>query len=93
MYILATEFASFTTQAAALYENLDGEAELSTIENQLKIILHSDGLGHFCVTGHIMDEAGVGNTLRYELNIDQTQLQSTIKELNMLLEKYPERKV
>jgi hypothetical protein len=92
--IMTTELAAFAKQASALYESLTGEAEFTTLEEQLKIKLCGDGIGHISVTGYVRDEVGVGfNTLEYELAIDQTQLKSTIDDLFRLLEKYPERKV
>ena len=92
--VMATELAVFTKQTSALFENLSGEAELTTLEDQLKIKLCGDGIGHICVSGYVRDQVGIGfNTLQYELAIDQTQLKSSIEELIKLLDEYPERKV
>ena len=94
LVILASELSLFASSISKLYEQLDGEAEFKTMEDQLYIKCRGDGLGHIAVTGYIRDAVGTGyNTLNYELALDQTQLKRTIDELDQVLKEYPERKV
>ena len=94
LMILAPELSLFASGISKLYEQLDGEAEFKTMEDQLYIRCRGDGLGHIAVTGYIRDAVGTGyNTLNYELALDQTQLKRTIDELDKVLKEYPERKV
>jgi hypothetical protein len=94
LMILAPELSLFASGISKLYEQLDGEAEFKTMEDQLYIKCRGDGLGHIAVTGYIRDAIGtVYNTLNYELALDQTQLKRTINELDKVLKEYPERKV
>ena len=94
LMILAPELSLFASGTSKLYDQLDGEAEFKTMEDQLYIKCRGDGLGHIAVTGYIRDAIGTGyNTLNYELALDQTQLKRTIDELDIVLKEYPERKV
>ena len=94
LMILAPELSLFASRISKLYEQLDGEAEFKTMEDQLYIKCRGDGLGHIAVTGYIRDAIGTGyNTLNYELALDQTQLKRTIDEFDKVLKEYPERKV
>ena len=94
LMILAPELSLFASRISKLYEQLEGEAEFKTMEDQLYIKCRGDGLGHIVVTGYMSDEIGSGyNTLNFELALDQTQLKRTIDELDKVLKEYPERKV
>lgn len=94
LMILAPELSLFASGISKLYEQLDGEAEFQTMEDQLYIRCRGDGLGHIAVTGYVKDAIGTGyNTLNYELALDQTLLKRTIDELDKVLKEYPERKV
>ena len=94
LMILAPELSLFASGISKLYEQLDGEAEFKTMEDQLYIKCRGDGLGHITVTGYMKDTTGTGyNTLNFELSLDQTQLKRTIDELDKVLKEYPERKV
>ncbi len=94
LMILAPDLSLFASRIAELYEQLDGEAEFKTMEDQLYIKCRGDGLGHIAVTGYMRDTIGTGyNTLNFELALDQTQIKRTIDELDKVLKEYPERKV
>lgn len=94
LMILTFELSLFASKISKQYEQLDGEAEFQTMEDQLYIKCRGDGLGHIAVTGYMRDATGTGcNTLNFELALDQTQLKRTIDELDQVLQEYPERKV
>jgi hypothetical protein len=80
--ITYTDLVNFAGQVHSLYQTLQGAAEFKTIENQIKLKLTNDGLGHLTVTGHLMDQAGAGNKLIFAFDFDQTILQRTMIELD-----------
>ena len=82
LMITYTDLVNFAGQVHALYQTLQGSAEFKTIEDQIKLKLTADGLGHLTVTGHLMDQAGNGNKLIFTFDFDQTILQRTMIELD-----------
>jgi hypothetical protein len=79
--ILLQELELFRDQLTVLQQSLKGEAEFTTIENQLYLKLKADHLGHIGIEGYVMDDAGVGNKLDFSFEIDQSFLKSTLDEL------------
>ncbi|MHB1498853.1 MAG: WapI family immunity protein [Acidimicrobiales bacterium] len=75
------ELARFRKQLQDLYRTLEGEARLESIEDWLNIVATGDGLGHVNVVGSAMDEPGMGNELRFRLQLDQTYLPAIIDSL------------
>ena len=88
---LTDEFSRFLDKLQNLYKSLEGTAEFKTIEEQLYIKASGDGKGHVIIEGEALDEAGIGNRLNFNLEIDQTDLSSTIKQLKELVKHYPVR--
>jgi hypothetical protein len=75
------ELASFQTELANLYKSLSGSAKLVALEGWLSFEITGDGMGHFSCTGEVMDGFIQGNTLSFNLNIDQTFLPEILKNL------------
>ncbi len=88
---MSGDFSSFLTQLNDLYDTLSGTAEFNTIEGQLFLVAEGDGKGHIDVHGEARDGVGTGNQLLFELELDQTQLAKTIKELKNIVAEYPLR--
>ena len=88
---VSQELAEFYRQGMILYETLKGSAEFSTLERQLGFILTSNSLGHIELKGEARDVAGTGNTLKFSLTFDQTQLRSSLAQLAELLSIYKVR--
>jgi len=84
--VTASEMREFLVELETLYRDLKGQAKFVTIEDQIRINVEIDRLGHVKVTGHLKDGAGFGNTLRFELAFDQTTLAHTISELQGALQ-------
>jgi len=89
--ILATELTPFLPQLRALYETLRGSAEFSAIEDQLHLKLIGDGKGRVDLRGEVSDQSGIGNCLHFSLQLDQSQLATTIRELEQVIAKFPVR--
>jgi len=83
------ELVRFRDQLAALYETLDGRAEFDSMEEWLQIAVKGDGLGHFEVDCQARDAAGVGNTLKFSLYVDQTQIPAILDGLHQAIERFP----
>ena len=89
--ILTDELVSFAEQLHPLCETLNGTAEFSTLEGQLLLKLLGDGRGHINLTGEVLDRAGLGNTLSFSFEFDQTLLQRSIHELDSVIRAFPVR--
>jgi hypothetical protein len=85
------ELERFAAQVRTLYDDLKTPALLEPMEEQLVLRLEGDGRGHVYCRGEARDVAGTGNLLRFELQLDQTQLFATMVQLSELLNRYPVR--
>ena len=89
--LIAEEFVAFLTQLRPLHESLSGTAEFTTMEGQLHLRLTGDGKGHIELTGEVADQAAFGNRLHFTLHFDQSQLGSSIHELERVTSQFPIR--
>lgn len=89
---LTKDFVQFHAALQSLYETLKGEAVFSTLEEQLSLKVVGNGRGHIEVEGVALDQAGVGNELRFRFELDQTYLLETIRGLNEVITAFPIRR-
>lgn len=89
--IRTTELDAFLTQLRPLYRTLLGTAELSTMEGQLHFLLAGGGKGHIELTGKAEDRAGGDYQLHFRRRFDQTQLATSIHELERVVSYFPIR--
>jgi hypothetical protein len=89
--ILTGEFEKFLSELRPLYETLSGSANFKTMEAQLTLILVGDGKGHIELRGEVTDQPGIGNRLNFVLQFDQTQLATSIRELERVMAQFPIR--
>jgi hypothetical protein len=85
------EYSRFHKQLVNLKSNLYGKASFDSIEHWLSLNISGDGLGHLKVECEAMDDAGIGNTLRFNLEIDQTEIDCITKNIEKILKKFPIR--
>lgn len=85
------DFEIFRRELEIAFDKLNKNAMFDTIESQAKIHLTGNGTGHFDVKYWLMDKAGVGNELKGELKIDQTQFPELISQLNAINNQYPSK--
>jgi len=83
------ELASFRDQLATLHAALNGSATFETMEQWLRVDIQGDGRGHFLAKCEARDQPGVGNTLRFELSFDQTELPPVLAALNEVVRAFP----
>lgn len=88
---LTDDLSQFLNELQHLYRSLKGTAEFKTMEGQLYVKASGDGKGHIEIEGKAIDAAGIGNQLNFNLEIDQTDLLQTIKQLRELVKHYPVR--
>jgi hypothetical protein len=89
--ILTFEFTGFSEQLHALYDTLEGSAEFSPLEGQLSLKLAGDGRGHIQLEGELSEKPGYGCRLSFSLAFDQTQLHTSIRELDAVIRAFPVR--
>jgi len=89
--IMTDELVRFAAQLPPLYETLTGAAEFNTLEGQLHFRLNGDGKGHIDLDGEIVDRAGLGNRLRFTLELEQSQLAASIRQLDAVITAFPVR--
>jgi hypothetical protein len=83
------EFQAFLEEAEGLSETLEGSAALSTMEGQIALSLTPDAADRIRVEGDAMDEAGSGNRLHFEFEIERMDLPPIRQSLEPLLRAYP----
>ena len=87
----SAELLGFLGALRVLRETLREEARFDTLETQLALSLRGDGRGHIDLTGTVSDQQGGGNQLAFSLQIDQTYLSNTIRELEIVTSTFPVR--
>ncbi|HYQ42553.1 MAG TPA: hypothetical protein VER11_11315 [Polyangiaceae bacterium] len=83
------ELASFRDQLATLHAALNGSATFETMEQWLRVDIQGDKRGHFLAKCEARDQPGVGNTLRFELTFDQTELPALLAALEEVVRAFP----
>ena len=71
---MTVDFVSFKNELAKLYDKLNGIATFHTIEEQVVVKVTGDGIGHLKADCVVMDYAGTGNRLVFEIDFDQTHI-------------------
>jgi hypothetical protein len=84
-------FQRFEHQLRELHRALKGKAEFSSYEGQFDLELTGDGMGHILVRGEAMDVAGIGNTLKFQLELDQTDLPAMLRQVAAIVATHPDR--
>lgn len=89
--IMTGELVRFAAQLQPLYETLTSTAEFNTLEEQLQLRLSGDGKGHIDLKGEVVDRAGIGNRLCFDLEFEQSQLAASIRQLDAVITAFPVR--
>jgi len=83
------EIESFLMELDQLNLNLKGKANLENMEEVIKLKLNVCKTGKLKWEGRLLYPAGIGSTLVFEYDSDQTFLPAIIKELKNVLKRYP----
>ena len=89
--IITSELEKFLSELKPLHENLNGTATFTTLEEQLSLRLNGDGRGHIELRGEVADQAGIGNRLNFTLQFDQSQLGTSVRQLEKVTAQFPVR--
>ncbi|WP_449565221.1 WapI family immunity protein [Luteirhabdus pelagi] len=86
--LMTFSFDNFKRELIYLYENLEQSATFKGYEDQVKIFIQGDGIGHLDLFCDLKDNVGMGNELKGELNLDQTYLPDLIEQLDTITSEY-----
>lgn len=84
--INTVDFINFEKELEQLYSKLNGIATFNTLEEQISIKVIGDGFGHMNAECSVMDSAGMGNTLKFEINFDQTHIPKILNQLRKIIQ-------
>lgn len=85
------ELSRFAEAIRALLERRSSTAHFETLEGQLDLTFTQDHAGRISVAGVAMDRPGIGQVLRFELQVDQSYLPRLLHDLASVLDAYPVR--
>ena len=88
---LTEDFVRFQSSLQPLVETLTGQAEFTTLEEQLTLKVAAVSRGNIEVNGIALDQAGIGNKFQFHLEFDQTHLAETLRDLNEIKASFPIR--
>jgi hypothetical protein len=88
-YLRGEELKTFHDALNRLYAFAATEADFETMEEQLRIKIKGDGLGHFEAACVAEDKAGIGNRLSFSLNFDQTEIPIILSGLESVMKEFP----
>ncbi|MBW3649590.1 MAG: hypothetical protein KY458_03390 [Actinobacteria bacterium] len=75
-----------------MYERLDGEAVLASLDGWITLTVRCERNGSLTIAGSVNDHPGVGNELEFHLeNLDQSHLPPIIEALKAVEQHYPVR--
>lgn len=83
------EFEQLRDSLRPIYETLRGHATFSSSEGWLTIDIEGDGFGHFDIRYTAVPSHSPLTSLQSSLQIDQTQLPATIRQLDSVLSVFP----
>ena len=87
---MTVDFVSFKNELSKLYDKLNGIATFQTLENQVYIKIFGNGIGHLNAKCVVMDDAGNGNRLEFEIDFDQTHIPKILNQLEKIVAKFPQ---
>lgn len=86
---MTTDFELLKRDFKKLERDFNATANFEPLEEQLKLNISGDGLGHFEVKCIAQDQPGVGGTLSFVLSFDQTEIARLIDELDKITKAFP----
>jgi hypothetical protein len=85
---MIADFVSFKNNLTKLYDKLNGIATFKTLESQVDIKITGDGIGHLKAECEVIDSAGIGNKLEFEINFDQTHVPKILNQLEKIINQF-----
>ncbi len=81
------ELFNFRNKFKTCHDELNGIAEFKSYEDNLELTVKYS-LGKVLIWGKFQENMSVDTILEYDFSTDQSYLQSTVSELNQIVEKY-----
>ena len=88
-YVMPIDFKSFEAQLRNLYDKLKGFANFETLEDQIAIRIQGNESGNMLAKCEVMDQAGIGNKLIFEIEFDQSYIPNILRQLENIKSKFP----
>ena len=89
--LLTAELEELRQGLMQLYDTLQGECVFEPMEKQLVLRVACDRLGAIRVTGAATPQPGSGNSLSFDLAMDQTCLKRAFDDLSDVMQAFPVR--
>ena len=86
---MTVDFVDFKKELTKIYDTLKGIVTFQTLESQVEIKIIGDGIGHLNAECVVMDNAGSGNKLEFEISFDQTHIPKILNQLEKITDKFP----
>ncbi len=82
------DFINFEKELNHLYNKLKGIANFYSLEEQIVIKVIGDGFGRMNAECTVMDSAGMGNTVKFEIDFDQTHIPKILIQLRKIIQSF-----
>ncbi|HTD41825.1 MAG TPA: hypothetical protein VK671_14445 [Mucilaginibacter sp.] len=92
MHVTTGEIFEFCKKLLTANEELKGDVHFNNYERDLDFNLKYDVNGHISVIGKYSDHSEFDNRLDFDFESDQTYIQSTLRQLHAIAEKYGDMK-
>ncbi len=86
--LMLNDLYAFIDQLKPFQKSLTGQAVFCNIEDNINLILSTDGLGHIAVNGTLRHTNNPDLKTSFVIHTDQTFLPALILECNQILEHY-----
>jgi hypothetical protein len=88
-YLLTWDFQLMLEGFKSVYADQNHCFTYEALEQQISFTVKGDEIGHISLEGKVMDQAGIGNELSFEMSLDQSYLPEIIVQLEALIQAYP----
>jgi hypothetical protein len=88
LYTSTGELFEFFQKLKICNEKLNGSCKFITYEKDLEFVAEYDNLGHVIIKGEYSERSEFNNKLIFEFFTDQTFINVTLKELEIIIDKY-----
>lgn len=88
IWITTGDFYSFYKELKNCQQKVKGKANLNSYKNNLRSTISYNEFGHVVLKGKFTEKYAEENTLEFELKSDQSFINLTISELEIMIEMY-----
>lgn len=92
LYTSTGEIFDFFQQLKNCNDKLKGTSTFTSYEGNLELTAAYDNAGHVSIKGKFSEQNEFNNKLQFEFPSDQTYIRSTVADLEVIADKYGDRK-